>query len=312
MFTSKNISSNFFVLLSLFVVSSFSFIHGYDVSGVVYGEDSVTAIPLAEIYAYAQGTNDAVIPPVCVAQTIADNNGKYSVSVDGNASKYYILAEHPDISTEYGKRIKKWISGATTTADVLMQHSHDGFADITGTITNSNGDPVSNVKVVLRQKVSAGGKARFNTDSAVTDKDGKYLLPETVVKVPEKEGEVVASFHIYADGYDEGLIDPLAMLTPKMTVDFVLTGGVSKIKNNSHHSAFSPTLLTNTNNTITLNGIYGSAQATIYTANGTKISEHIVTSNNNSINLGNLFSKQLLLVEILSNTKKSMHKLIVK
>ncbi len=308
----QNITKLMFVVINLLLISSLAY--GYDVSGTVFEDDSITVISEAEIYAYEKGTDDANIPPVCVVQTVADQNGKYTVTLDGAAQKYYIMAESVDISKGFGKRIKKWISGATTTAHVYMEVAHEGFTNITGTITNTSGDPVPDAKVVLRAKVSTGGPARFNVDSAVTGADGKYVITNAQVMVPETVGEVVASFHISAAGYDDGVVNPLDMIVgSEMVIDFVLTGGADIIVAGSKKINYTLTPYYGPNGTsIIINGISAPSQVRIFTANGSKIGDHFITAERNRIQTKNCFSRQVLIVEVVSGVKRSIHTLFLK
>ncbi len=308
----QNIPKLMFVVINLFLISSLAY--GYDVSGTVFEPDSVTVIPGAEIYAYERGADDANVPPICVAQTLTDQNGNYTVTVDGAVQKYYIIAECVDISKGFGKRVRKWISGATTTAHVYMEVAHEGFTNITGTITNTSGDPVPDAKVVLRAKISTGGTARFNVDSAVTGADGKYLIPNAQVMVPEVVGEVVASFHISADGYDDGVVNPLDMIIgPEMVIDFVLTGGADIIVAGSKKINYTLTPCYGPNGTsIIINGISTPSQVGIYSANGTKLADYCITSDRSRIQIGSHFSRQLMIVEVVSNFHKRTHKIFLK
>lgn len=303
----KNIPKIVSIAVHLFPFSILA--SGFDVSGTVFEDDSVTIMPGTEIYAYERGTNDAVIPPVCVAQTVTDQDGKYTVTLDGTAQRYYIMAECVDISKGFGKRIKKWISGPTTTAHIYMEDAHDGFTTITGTVTNSSGSVVSNAKVVLRTKVSSGGTSRFNVDSAVTDNDGNYLIQNAQVKLPETVGEKVASFHIYANGYKEGVVDPLAMVSPDMVVDFVLNDstGVIVAQDKKTTAAFTPHFTINSSS-ITINGLTAPSQVKIFTANGTKIEDRFLLPEKNRIQIKKSISHQYLIIEIIAKFDKSVHR----
>ena len=292
-----------FLLLTAF--ASYSF----DVSGTVYQSDSTTTIAGVELFAYPKGADDANVPPVCVAETKSDQNGAYSVTLDGSAEKYYILAECTETGTDLGKRIKKWITGPATDAHVYLKKADEGFTTITGTITNTAGNPVPGAKVVLRTKVSSGGTARFNVDSAVTGTDGTYEIPNAQVMVPENVGEKVASFHISATGYDNGVVDPLEMEETSMVVDFVLTGGTS--------ISLSPEITTKVENMITINGnniqvrnLEKPAIIEIFKANGTVIAKRKISPRKNSFVLNTIAKGQILLFRVVTQKSVTAYKAV--
>ena len=281
--------------------------YGFDVSGTVFEADSITTIPGVQVFAYEKGADDANIPPVCVAQAIADQNGNYAMTLDGAAQKYYLMGRSSDVSDGLGKRIKKWISGATTTAHIYMEIAHDGFTNITGTITNTNGDPVPDAKVVLRTKVSTGGTARFNVDSAVTGTDGKYSLPNAQVMIPEVVGEEVASFHIYADGYDDGVVEPLDMSGPEMVIDFVLTGGPIGIIVPGC-SMKEKCIFTFSGKNLQISNLQNPATLKIYKTNGVTVFKKNIHAGNNSVSLDNISGGQMLIIKLRHQNKSTIQK----
>ncbi len=300
-----HIGINSIATLLLVVLATYSF----DVSGTVFEDDSTTIVAGAEIYAYGKGADDANVPPVCVAQTVADQSGNYSVTLDGASQKYYILAKCTDVSTGFGKRIKKWITGPSTTANVYLEVAHDGFTTITGTITNTNGDPVPDAKVVLRSKVSTGGTARFNVDSAVTGSDGTYTMPDAQVMIPETAGEKVASFHISATGYDNGVIDPLEMSGPTMVVDFVLTGGsidivcpATNVKGRN--------MISLVGKNIQVKNLEGPAVMEVYKTNGAQIIKSDINPGKSSIMLKSISKGQILFIRVISQKRTMVHKAV--
>ena len=284
--------------------------YGFDVSGTVFEVDSITTIPGIQIFAYEKGADDANIPPVCVEQTIADQNGNYTITLDGAAQNYYLMGRSSDVSDGLGKRIKKWISGATTTAHIYMEIAHDGFTNITGTITNTNGDPVPDAKVVLRTKVSTGGTARFNVDSAVTGTDGKYSIPNAQVMIPEVVGEEVASFHIYANGYDDGVVDPLDMSGPEMVIDFVLTGGPIGIIVPGCNMK-EKCIFTFSGKNLQIGNLQTPALLKIYKTNGVTVFKKNIHAGNNSISLDNISGGQMLIIKLIHQNKSTIQKAMI-
>lgn len=284
--------------------------YGFDVSGTVFKPDSITTIPGVEIFAYEKGVDDATVPPVCVARSVTDQNGDYVITLDGAAQKYYLMARSSNVSDSLGKRIKKWITGATTAAHIYLEKAHEGFTNITGTITDTNGDPVSGAKVVLRSKVSTGGTARFNVDSAVTGADGTYSIPNAQVMIPETVGEKVASFHIYKDGYDDGVVDPLEMSGPEMVVDFVLTGGPIGIVvpgcNMKEKCVF-----TIAGKMLQISNLRSPALLKVYTTNGVTVFEKNINEGNNSISLDNISGRQMLIIQLIPRNNTTIQKAIM-
>ena len=284
--------------------------HGFDVSGTVFEEDSITTIPGIQVFAYEKGADDANIPPVCVAQTIADQNGNYTITLDGAAQKYYLMGRSSDVSDSLGKRIKKWITGATSEAHIYMEKAHEGFTNITGTITNTNGDPVPDAKVVLRTKVSTGGTARFNVDSTVTGTDGTYSIPNAQVMVPEVVGEEVASFHIYADGYDDGVVDPLEMIGPEMVIDFVLTGGPIGIIVPGCNMK-EKCIFTFSGKNLQISNLQSPALLKIYKTNGVTVFEKNIHKGNSSISLDDISGGQMLIIKLIPHDKSPIQRAVM-
>jgi hypothetical protein len=281
--------------------------YGFDVSGTVFKPDSITPVSGAQVFAYEKGADDATIPPVCVAQAIADQNGNYAMTLDGAAQKYYLMGKSSDVSDSLGKRIKKWITGPTTTAHIYMEKAHEGFTNITGTITNTNGDPVPDAKVVLRSKVSTGGTARFNVDSAVTGADGTYSIPNAQVMIPETVGEKVASFHIYKDGYDDGVVDPLEMSGPEMVIDFVLTGGPIGIlfsgSNGKEKSIF-----TVAGKMLQVSNLGSPALLKVYKTNGAILFEKNISKGVSSVSLAPITGGQILIIRLIPENSPAIQK----
>jgi len=297
-------------LLQLFVagltivsVSSFR-ASGYTVSGTVFESDSVTTVAGARIGAFAKGLNDAVIPPVCAAQTVTGQNGSYTVTIDGSAEKYYIMARCNEISNVYGLKIFKWVSAATATANVIMSVAEDGFTNITGTITNTGGAPVSGAKVVLRSKVSTGGTARFNVDSAVTGANGGYAINKAQVKVPETTGEKVASLHIYAAGYGDGVIDPLAMSGPTMVADYTLGGTGIVI---SEENKCLPYGISVFEKNLTITVLHEPARMSIYKTSGVAVLEKAMQPGVHTVSLQNLYGRQILIIRLVHKNRSEQH-----
>ena len=284
--------------------------YGFDVSGTVFEGDSVTPVPGAQIFAYEKGADDANVPPVCVAQTIADQNGNYAITLDGAAQKYYLMGKSSDVSDGLGKRIKKWITGATSEAHIYMEEAHEGFTNITGTITNTNGDPVPGAKVVLRSKVSTGGMARFNVDSSVTGTDGTYSIPDAQVMIPEAVGEKVASFHIYKDGYDDGVVDPLEMSGPEMVVDFVLTGGPIGIVFSGSNGK-EKCIFTIVGKMLQIGNLRSPALLKVYKTNGVTVFEKNINEGDNTISLDNISGRQMLIIQLIPRNNATIQKAIM-
>lgn len=287
-----------------------SVIYGYEVSGkTLMAADPTQVVSNTTIKVYKRGADDANIPPVDMGiETVSATDGSYSLTIDDEStSKYYIVGDKEGL----GRKVFKWVMGANSAANILMGEEEDinfeaEYTDLSGTVTDSWGDPIAGVSVELRCKISTGGVARFTVAEAITNANGYYEFPHALMVLPEADTDInVAALYFTSDVYDDGALAPLGgafpdgMVGPEMVADITLSGGeqntevISANKNLNfgvQYSFYGGALELQSNNN------KGSIE--LFKQNGALLKSYKLNKGYNKINIGKSVSNQVVIMRV--------------
>ncbi len=297
------------LIIGLIGITS-SAIYGYEVSGkTLMAADPTLVVSDVNIKVYKRGTDDANVPPVDMGiETVSAADGSYSLNIDDEStSKYYIVGEKDGL----GRKIFKWVTGANSAANILMGEEEDinfeaEYTDLSGTVTDSWGEPIAGVNVELRCKISTGGVARFTVAEAITDENGYYEFPHALMVLPEADTDInVAALYFTSDVYDDGSLAPLGgpfpdgMVGPEMVADITLAGGEQQTPIISNLKDSSMGIKCNLNNGILeINNSSKNGNLQLFKQNGVLLIDRTLKKGRSQVKISNTISSQILIMKI--------------